>query len=110
MHEIYDTPIEFIENSIQIGVKLAKREARTIGQLSPYGNDLKKIYFFNQVLCLDVEDAAGHAGVIVLNWNKETFSYSKEGPSRLLSLSALRGLQELMDICGLNYEPKEILL
>ena len=108
-HQVYDIPMEFIENSIQIGIKLANGEAKTIDELSPYGNDLKNLYFVGQGLCLDVKDAIGSADVITLSWDKETFGFFSGGPRRLLSLPALRGLQELMDLCEINYEPKEML-
>lgn len=109
IHQVYDIPMEFIENSIQIGIKLSKGEAKTIEELSPYGNDLTNIYFVGQGLCLDVKDAIGSVDVITLSCDKETFGFFSGGPRRLLSLPALRGLQELMDLCEINYEPKEML-
>lgn len=114
MNNIADMNMEFIENSIDIGIKIS--EARDQGQSKyvndfsgPYGNDLTNIYFVGQGLCLDVKDAAGTRDVIILNWDKETFGYFSGGPRRLLSLPALRGLQELMDLNGINYEAKEML-
>lgn len=114
MNNIVDTNMEFIENSIDIGIKIS--EARDQGQSKhvndfsgPYGNDLTNIYFVGQGLCLDVKDAAGTQDVITLSWDKETFGYFSGGPRRLLSLSALRKLQRLMDLNGINYEPKEML-
>jgi hypothetical protein len=61
MSNIADTNVEFIENSIDIGIKIS--EARDQGQSKhvndfsgPYGNDLTNIYFVGQGLCLDVKD------------------------------------------------------
>lgn len=106
--------MEFIENSIDIGIKMSKTRDQGLSKhvddfSGPYGNDLTNIYFVGRVLYLDVKDAAGNQDAITLNWDEETFGYFSGGPRRLLSLPALRGLQELMDLNGINYEPKEML-
>ena len=112
MSNIFETPMEFIENSIKIGIKLSEArdrgETKHIDDFSPYGNDLRNIYFVGQGLCLDVKDAIGTVDVITLSWDKETFGYFSGGLRRLLSIEALRNLQKLMDLNGINYEPKEI--
>jgi hypothetical protein len=111
MNNILDTNMEFIENSIDIGIKIS--EARDRGETKyvndfsgPWGNDLTNIYFVGQGLCLDVKDAISSLDVITLSWDRETFGYFSGGPRRLLSLPALRKLQRLMDLNGINYEPK----
>lgn len=115
MNSIMDTPMEFIENSIQMGIKLS--EARDRGETKhiddfsgPYGNDLRNIYFVGQGLCLDVKDAIGSTDVITLSWGNESFGYFSGGLRRLLSIKALKSLQKLMDLNEINYEPKESLL
>ena len=115
MNNITDINMEFIENSIDIGIKLSKArergEVKYINDFSePYGNDLTNIYFAGQGLYLDVKDAIGTVDIIKLNWEEESFGYFSGGPRRLLSLKALRKLQVLIDLNGINYEPKEILL
>jgi hypothetical protein len=104
--------MEFIENSIRIGIKLSEArdrgENKNIDDFSTYGNDLKNIYFVGQGLCLDVKDVIGTADVITLSWDNETFGYFSGGLRRLLSIKALKDLQKLMDLNGINYEPKEI--
>lgn len=79
----------------------AKQERQgpiVIDLTGPDGNDLTNIYFVGQGLCLDVKDAIGTQDIITLSWEKETFGYFSGGPRRLLSLSALRKLQRLMDL------------
>jgi hypothetical protein len=113
-NKVYDIPYEFIENSIDIGIKIS--EARDRGETKyvndfsgPWGNDLTNIYFVGQGLCLDVKDAIGSQEVITLSWDRETFGYFSGGLRRLLSLPALRKLQRLMDLNGINYQPKHAL-
>lgn len=114
MNNILDTNMEFIENSIDIGIKISeardREETKYVNDFSgPWGNDLTNIYFVGQGLCLDVKDAIGSQEVITLSWDKETFGYFSGGQRRLLSLPALRKLQRLMDLNGINYQPKETL-
>jgi len=111
MSNILETPMEFIENSIEIGIKIS--EARDRGKKmhvrdfgGPYGNDLINLYFVGQGLCLDVRDAIGSVEVITLSWEKETFGYFSGGPRRLLSLPALRKLKRLMVLNEINHGSK----
>lgn len=113
-NKIYDIPLEFIEHSIEIGIKISEArdrgEQKNIDDFSdPYGNDLTSIYFAGQGLCLDIIDAIGSRDVITLSWDSECFGFFSGGSRRLLPLSTLRKLQELMDLNKINYEPKEIL-
>jgi hypothetical protein len=113
MNNILGTPMEFIENSIQIGIQISQArdrgETRHIEDFSQFDNDLKNIYFVGQGLCLDVKDPIGTLDVITLSWDRETFGYFSGGPRRLLSLKALRSLRQLMDLNGIQYESKPIL-
>jgi len=113
LKSVADIPMSFIERSLKIGIKISKaslnNKTEYINKYSYYHNDLKNIYFAGQTLCLDVEDAIGTRDVLTLSWDSECFGYFSGGPRRLLSLKALRKLQELMDLNGINYEPKEIL-
>ncbi len=111
MSNVLDINMGFIENSIDIGIKIS--EARDRGESKwiddfrePYGNDLTNIYFVGQGLCLDVKDAIGDRDVITLSWSSECFGYFSGGQRRLLSLPALRKLQRLMDLNKINYQPK----
>ena len=115
MSSILDTNMEFIENSINIGIKISEardqgESKRIEGFSGPWGNDLTNIYFVGQSLCLAVKDAIGSQEVITLSWDKETFGYFSGGLRRLLSLPALRKLKRLMDLNGINYQPKENLI
>jgi hypothetical protein len=105
--------MEFIENSIQIGIQISQArdrgETRHIEDFGQFDNDLKNIYFVGQGLCLDVKDLIGTLDVITLSWDRETFGYFSGGPRRLLSLKALRSLRQLMDLNGIQYESKPIL-
>ena len=114
MNKVYDIPYEFIENSIDMGIKISEArnqgEQKSIDDFSgPYGNDLTNIYFAGQGLCLDVKDAIGSRDVITLSWGSECFGFFSGGPRRLLPLSTLRKLQKLMDLNEINYEPKKML-
>lgn len=113
MKNVTDINLKFIENSIDIGIKIskAKLDGKTeyINKYSYFYNDLKNIYFVGQGLCLDVKDAIGTQDVITLSWDSECFGYFSGGPRRLLSLKTLRKLKELMDLNGIKYEPKAIL-
>jgi hypothetical protein len=112
---ILDTNMEFIENSIDIGIKIS--EARDRGETKyvndfngPWGNDLTDIYFVGRGLCLDVKDDIGSQEVITLSLDTETFGYFSGGHRRLLSIRALRKLQRLMDLNKINYQHKHTLL
>lgn len=110
---VTDIPMSFIERSLKIGIEISKARLNSkteyINAYSYYHNDLKNIYFAGRTLCLDVKDAIGTLNVITLSWDSECFGYFSGGSRRLLSLKALRRLQELMDLNKINYEPKEIL-
>lgn len=113
MKNVADINLKFIENSIDIGIKIskAKLDGKTeyINKYSYFYNDLKNIYFAGQVLCLDIKDDIGTQNIITLSWDSECFGYFSGGPRRLLSLKALRKLQELMYLNEINYEPKKML-
>jgi hypothetical protein len=102
-HPVYDIPTEFIENSIRVGITIAKDPDQSISEVSP-GNDLKRIYFVGQGLCLDTKDEFGQEEVITVNWSSKTYGLFSGGPRVPLSPQALKSLQELMDLCQINYE------
>ena len=102
-HPVYEIPTEFIENSIRVGITIAKDPNLTIAEVSP-GNDLKRIYFVGQGLCLDTRDEFGQEEVITVNWSSKTYGLFSGGPRVPLSPTALSSLQELMDLCNINYE------
>jgi len=102
-HPVYDIPTEFIENSIRVGITIAKDPELSISEVSP-GSDLKRIYFVGQGLCLDTMDEFGQEEVITVNWSSKTYGLFSGGPRVPLSPQALKSLQELMDICQINYE------
>ena len=112
--KVFDIPQEFIKKSIDIGIKISKARlngegTKFISDYSPYDNDLINIYFVGQSLFLDTRDKIGDIDSITLSWDNECFGYSSGGIRRLLPISTLRKLQELMDLNNINYEPKEIL-
>ncbi len=102
-HSVYEIPTEFIENSIRVGITIAKNPELTISEVSPV-NDLKRIYFVGQGLCLDTRDEFGQEEVITVNWSSKTYGLFSGGPRVPLSPAALISLQELMDLCNINYE------
>lgn len=102
-HPVYEIPTEFIENSIRVGITIAKNPDQSISDVSP-GNDLKRIYFVGQGLCLDTKDEFGQEEVITVNWSSKTYGLFSGGPRVPLSPQALKSLQELMDLCQINYE------
>jgi hypothetical protein len=102
-HPVYEIPTEFIENSIRVGISVAKDPELSISDVSP-GNDLKRIYFVGQGLCLDTKDEFGQEEVITVNWSSKTYGLFSGGPRVPLSPQALKSLQELMDLCQINYE------
>lgn len=111
MNSVINIPMEFIENSIEIGIKLSEASSRGekkyINDFSSYDNDLTNIYFVGQGLCLDVKDPIGDRDIITLSWDSECFGYFSGGLRRLLSIKALRSLKKLMDLNGINYKHKE---
>lgn len=113
-NKVYDIPMEFIENSIEIGIKfseaISRGEKKYVEDFRRYDNDLTNIYFIGRSLCLDVKNPIGDIDTIKLNWDSECFGYINGGPRRLLSIKSLKSFQKLMDICEINYQPKEILL
>ena len=109
-HPTFDIPIEFIENSIEIGIKLAEAshngEERYIEDFSPYGNDLKNIYFVGAGLVLDTRDEFSQEDVIIISHDIESFGSFNGGPRRLLSIKAIRSLEKLMQLCEVKHTPK----
>ena len=110
LHPTLDIPMEFIENSIEIGIKLAeasaKGEEKYINDFSPYGNDLKNIYFVGAGLVLDTRDEFGQEDVITISHESECFGSFSGGPRRLLSIKAIRNLEKLMQLCKIKHTPK----
>ena len=102
-HPVYEIPTEFIENSIRVGITIARDPNLTVSEVSP-GNDLKSIYFVGQGLCLDTRDEFGQEEVITVNWSDKCYGLFSGGPRVPLSPTALSSLQELMDLCNINYE------
>lgn len=109
LHPTLDIPMEFIENSIEIGIKLAeaaeKGETKYINDFSP-GNDLKNIYFVGAGLVLDTRDEFGQEDVITISHESESFGSFSGGPRRLLSIKAIRNLEKLMQLCWIKHTPK----
>jgi hypothetical protein len=110
LHPTFDIPMEFIENSISIGIKLAEAshrgERKHINDYSPYSNDLKRIYFVGAGLVLDTRDEFGQEDVITISHESECFGSFAGGPRRLLSIDAVRNLEKLMQLCEINHTPK----
>jgi hypothetical protein len=102
LHPTFDIPIEFIENSINVGIKLAENHFTYI----PSGSDLKKIYFVGASLVLDCVDEFGQTDSIIINHDSETFGSFNGGPRRLLSINAIRNLEKLMELLKIKYTPK----
>ena len=116
--KISEVPHPFIENSINIGIKMSKaRENGLTTYVDEYSqghdNDLIKLYFAGRTLCLDVENSVGERGMLTANWNTESVNYTgcdgEKTLSKLLPISTLRKLRELMDLNKIKYEPKPIL-
>lgn len=110
LHPTFDIPMEFIENSINIGVQIIEAanrgENKTINDFSPCGNDLKRIYFVGAGLVLDTRDEFGQEDVITISHDAESFGSFSGGPRRLLSITAIRSLEKLMQLCEVKHTPK----
>jgi hypothetical protein len=102
-HPVYEIPMEFIEHSLEIVIKIAKEPTLNINDVSS-GTDLKRAYFVGQGLCLDTMDEFGDEDVITVNWSDKCFGLFSGGPRVPLSTVALERLQTLMDLCNVNYE------
>lgn len=102
-HPVYEIPTEFIENSIRVGITIARDPNLIISDVSP-GNDLKRLYFAGQGLCLDTKDEFGQEEVVTVNWSDKCYGLFSGGPRVPLSPVALNSLRELMDLCNINYE------
>jgi hypothetical protein len=102
-HPVYEIPMEFIEHSLEIMIKIAKDPNLSISDVSS-GTDLKRAYFVGQGLCLDTKDEFSQEEVITVNWSDKRFGLFSGGPRVPLSLVALERLQTLMDLCNINYE------
>lgn len=101
-HEVYDISIEFIENSIAIGIQISKNPSLTIREVTQ-GTDLKRLYFAGQGLCLDTKDEFGTESVITVNWSDKRYGLFTGGPRLPLSEKALDLLKELMSLNEINY-------
>lgn len=101
INKVFDIPIEFIEHSLEQGIKICK------GEIISYSGDLKSIHFIGASLCLDTENEFGETFAIVLNYDSEMF-FNLVGPKvkRILTIKAIKLLDELMNICEVNKEAK----
>ena len=110
MSNITEVPMDFIENSIKIGIKISESsdncEKKYVNDFDIKG--LTNIYFVGRGLCLDIKDKSGNPSVITISWDSESVGYFKGGPRKLLSLKSLRNLRKLMDLNGIKYSNKEI--
>jgi hypothetical protein len=102
-HEVHDIPMEFIENSLMTGITISKNPVLSINEVSP-GNDLRRIYFVGQGLCLDTKDEFGNEKVITVNWSDKKYGLFSGGPRLPLSVRAVELLSELMDLNLINYK------
>jgi hypothetical protein len=102
-HPVYEIPMEFIEHSLEIAIKIANQPALSIGDVTS-GTDLKRVYFVGQGLCLDTRDEFGQEEVITVNWSDKCYGLFSGGPRVPLSSVALDRLITLMDLCNVNYE------
>jgi hypothetical protein len=102
-HEVHDIPMEFIENSLTTGITISKNPELSINEVSP-GNDLRRIYFVGQGLCLDTKDEFGNAKVITVNWSDKRYGLFSGGPRLPLSTRTVELLAELMDLNLINYK------
>lgn len=97
---ITDIPIEFIEYSLIQIIEVLK------GKKNTFDGDLKFAYFLGKTLCLDTEDEFSTKIVVCIRYSEETFSVFTEGYERLLSIKAIRLLDEIMDLCKIKKERK----
>lgn len=102
-HEVHDIPIEFIENSIAIGIQISKNSSLEMSEAAS-GTDLKRLYFVGQGLCLDTKDEFGTEMVITVNWSDKRYGLFTGGPRLPLSEKAQDLLEELMSLNEINYE------
>ena len=103
-YSILETPMEFIEKSIELASEAFNQKNLLINK--SYGSDLQRAYFIGRTLCLDVEDEFGIGGVITINHSNETFGYFSGGLRRLLSIEACKRLESLMVQVGITHDPK----
>ena len=99
---VFDIPMEFIENSLKMSLECARGEREHL----PSDTDLKASYFAGRSFALDTEDEFGDVEVIILNFEAETFNLLTGGMKRLLSIRALKYLEELMLIYQMSHSPK----
>lgn len=102
-HPVFEVPMEFIEHSLEIAIKIAKDPNLSISDVSS-GTDLKRVYFVGQGLCLDTRDEFGQEQVITVNWSDKKFGFFSGGPRVSLSDVAIDRLRTLMELCNINYE------
>lgn len=101
-NSVFNVPMEFIENSLKLSLECARGEREYL----PTDTDLRAIYFFGRNLALDTKDEFCDTEVIVLNFEAETFNLFSGGMRRLLSIRALKYLEELMILCKKTHSPK----
>ena len=100
---IIDCPIEFIENSIERAL-IAFTEEKFVKQGD---SDLNNVYFAGATLCLDIKDhRSGDLEVITVCHSDESFGYFSGRIRRLLSIKALKSLEKVIQVAGINHTPK----
>ena len=101
LEKIHDISHTFIEDSISIAIEVFKERSGIL----PDGIPIKKVYFVGRTLCLDIK-RGDILDVITLVHSEETFGFFSGGPRRLMSIKALRLMEELMSNCKIKHEPK----
>lgn len=102
INSVLDIPMEFIEFSLQVCIETVQGKR----QHFPDYTDLRRAYFAGRTLCLDTRDKLGNEDVITLSFEEETFGLFSGGFRRLMSIKAVRQLEELNRLCNINHEPK----
>ncbi len=92
--------MEFIEHSLEQIIQGSK------GEIQRYKGDLTNAYFIGASLCLDTRDEFENESVIVLHYEDEVFFEFGEGFKQLLSIKAIRLMDQLMESCKINREKK----
>jgi len=101
IEKIHEIRHSFIEDVISIAIEAFKDKRGVL----PAGIPIKSVYFAGRTLFLDVE-FNGKLDAITLVHSEETFGFFSGGPRRLMSIKALRLMEDLMVDCEIKHGPK----
>lgn len=100
--------LELTNKQIESFLSLALDAQANYGILPP-NEYFKNVYFAGRTLFFDLKTKDDSVECLTISYTNECFGLFSGGNRKLLSISNLIKLKELMVVCGVTYPKKEII-